>query len=186
MVMSNSKDCDLKLCKDVNEYINNFDECRGTAGVYRYLTVGLSVIPLTGIGNVYSGNTFDAVFELLEGMVALVAICAFCGYCADDMPNDCHPALVCESICSFLLVIINVVRYAICQASADSFMLYEFSLLTTTTIITFVFSCCGCCAEKRCFIVLFINVIVVIVMEVIRDIYNASYNENDWNGCPFI
>ena len=49
--MLGHEDCDLKSCKNVDDYIKNLDDCRGTAAVYRYFTVRLSMIPLTGFGN---------------------------------------------------------------------------------------------------------------------------------------
>ena len=64
-----NKDCDLKSCRSVDDYIKNLDSCRGTAAVYRYTTVALSMIPLTGISNFYSGNTFDAVFKLANSTI---------------------------------------------------------------------------------------------------------------------
>ena len=73
-IVFGNKDCDLKSCKSVDDYINNLDDYRGTAAVYRYFTVGLSMIPLTGISNFYSGNSFNGVFELAEGLIALFSI----------------------------------------------------------------------------------------------------------------
>ena len=91
-IVFGNKDCDLKSCRSVGDYIKNLDDCRGTAAVYRYFTVGLSMIPLTGISNFYSGNSFDGAFELVEG---LVAIWCGCIYCCDefqrrDDSSPCH------------------------------------------------------------------------------------------------
>jgi len=70
-----NKDCDLKLYKDVNDYIKNVDDCRGKAAVsYRLTTIILSMIPLSGISKIYSRNYFDAVFEGLEGGITLFSI----------------------------------------------------------------------------------------------------------------
>ena len=70
-----NKDCDLKSCRSVDDYIKNLGNCRETAAAYRYLTVGLSMIPLTGISNFYRRNSFDALFELAKGLVTLISIC---------------------------------------------------------------------------------------------------------------
>ena len=94
-----NKDCDLKSCKNVDDYITNLDDCRGTAAVYRYFSIGLGMIPLTGICNFYSGNNFDGVFELVEGLVALFSIWCGCIYCCDEIQHrndNTHPLLVCE------------------------------------------------------------------------------------------
>ena len=182
-----NKDCDLKLCKNVDDYIKNFDDCRGTAAVNRIITIGLSMIPLTGISNFYCGNIFDGVFELAEGLIALLSICCGCIYCCDEIQyrNDdsCIPLLVCWSL---LLAAISIVRCVVCTILTNSFELYEFSLAMTTVVISLIFCCCGC-ADRRCLIVsAIVNMIAVGLMEIIRDVYMASYNENDGNGCPFV
>ena len=187
-----NKECDLKLCKDVNDYIKNADDCRGTAAaVYRSTTQALSIIPLSGINKIYSGNYFDAVFEVLEGVIALISIFYCCCCCCnfDDVcKDDDHPLLAWGTILSFLLAFIDVVRYVISEASIESFQLYEFSLMITSIVIFLVFFCCGFhSANKSCWIASFIlNVIAVGLMEMIRDIYMATISDSDGNGCPFV
>ena len=187
-----SKDCDLKLCKSLKDYINNIDECRGTAAVYRSTTIGLSLIPLTGFGNFYSGNKFDGAFKIAEGIIALLSICCCCAYVNGSPHNDDDLILACELFWSVLLMAVNIVRYAMCIASTNSFdsynYAYEFCLMMTTMAISLIFGCCGCASRrKRPWIVsAILNVIVVILMETIRDVYMAANYENDWNGCPFI
>ena len=147
------------------------------------------MIPLTGICNFYSGNNFDGVFELVEGLIALFSICCGCIYCCDEIQHrndDTHPLLVCELACSLLLAAISIVRCVICTVLTNSFELYEFSLAMTTVVISLIFCCCGC-ADRRCLMAsTIVNVIVVGLMETIRDVYMASYNENDGNGCPIV
>ena len=184
--MLGNKECDLKLCKDVSEYIKNTDGCRGTAGVYKNITIGLSFIPLTGISNFYRGNHFDGIFEIIEGLIALFGICCCWCYYSDTARhnhyNDDHPLLFWELFWSILLAVINIVRYAICQsASADSFKLYEFSLMTTTLVISLISCCCG--ENKRCWVAsVIINAAVVGLMELIKDVCL----DTDGNGCPFL
>ena len=62
-------------------------------------------------------------------------------------------------------------RYVICAISTNSFEFsYELSLAMITTVILLIFCCCGC-AEKRCFIAsAIVNVTVVVLMEMIRDV----------------
>ena len=188
-IVLGNKECDLKLCKDVSEYIKNTDGCRGTTGVYKSLAIGLSLIPLTGISNFYCGNILNGIFEAIEGLIILFAIgCCCCYFCEDTLDDNIDiPFLLCESFCSLLLAAINILRYAICQLdSIDSFKLYEFSLMMTSLAISLIFCCCGY-ADKRGWITsIIINAIVVGLMEVIRDVYMDIYNENDGNGCPFI
>jgi len=183
-----NKDCDLKLCKDLSDYIKNADDCRGTAAVYRSYTQVLSMIPLpaAGISKIYSGNYFDAVFEILEDVIALLSICHCCCLC-DTRNVDDDPLLACGAFWSFLLAVINVVRYVICQALTESYQLsYELSLMITSLAISLVFCCCGC-ANNRCWIAsLILNVIAVGLMEMIRDFYMATYSDTDGNGCPFV
>ena len=77
-------------------------------------------------------------------------------------------------------------RCIVCTVLTNSFEVYEFSLAMTTVVISLIFCCCGC-AERKCWIAsAILNVIVVGLMETIRDVYMASYNENDGNGCPFV
>ena len=181
--MLSNKECDLKLCKDMSEYIKNTDGCRGTAGVYKNITIGLSLIPLTGISNFYCGNHFDGIFEIIEGLIVLFAICGCCCYSHNNRVHNADdiPFFFCESFWSFLLAAINIVRYAI-LASTDPSKPYEFSLMMTSLVISLIFCFCGC-ANKKCWVVsIIINAIVVGLMEVIRDVYM----ENDGNGCPFI
>ena len=184
-----NKDCDLKSCRSVDDYINNLDNCRGTAPVYRHTTIALSKIPLTGISNFYSGNTFDGVFELVEGLVALFSICCCtcCLYCCEGFQHrhDDNPVLYCQLFWSLLLAAINIVRYVICTNSFE--ISYEFFLAMVTVVIPLIFCRCGCVVEKRCLIAsAIVNVIVVGLMEMIKDGYMAANNENDGNGCPFI
>ena len=183
-IVLGNKDCDLKSCRSVDDYIKNLDNCRGTAAVYRYFAVGLSVIPLTGISNFYSGNIFDGAFELVEGLVALISICCCCVYCFNEDQCDDNPLLF---FWSFLLATINIVRCIICALSTNSFEFsYELSLAMVTAVISIILCCCGC-AEKRCVIAsVIVNVIVVVLMEMIKDFYMAVTNENDGNGCPII
>ena len=190
-----NNDCDLKSCKNVDDYIKNLDECRGTAAVYRYTTAALSFIPLTGIGNFYSARKFDAVFEIIEGIIAFLTVCCCCAYCCDDLRgrDDDNPLLGFELLLSFLLAVVSIVRCIMCTAaSIENFDLlellyhYEFYLSMVTVVISLIFCCCGC-AERKCWIAsAILNVIVVAVMEIIRDVYMAINNENDGNGCPFI
>ena len=183
-----TKECDLKSCKNLNDYIRNLDECRGTAVVYRYIAVGLSFIPFTGISNFYSGNDFSAVFELAEGIL-LILLCCFCWCCCnDDLSDDDEMILLaCESVWSFLIAAVNIVRFVICEALADSLELnYEFFVMLITLVIAIV-SCFGGCVEKRCWMAgAILNVIVIGLMEVTRDVYMAINSENAGNGCPFI
>ena len=184
-----TKDCDLKSCKDLNDYIQNVDKCRGTAAVYRYTTKILSFIPFTGSSNFYSGYKFSAVFELIEGIVVLLFIsCCCCCCCSDTLSNDEKWSLLAlDSIWSFLLTIISIVRFAICEALAGSFDLnYEFYLMMTTLVISIISFCCGC-VDKRCWIIsAIVNITVIELMEMARDVYVAINNENDGHGCPFI
>ena len=193
IVVSNN-DCDLKSCKNVDDYIKNLDECRGTAAVYRYTTAALSVIPLTGIGNFYSGRKFDAVFEIIEGIIALlVTCCCCCAYCLDNLhhhnDDDDNPLLCCELFWSLLLAVVSIVRCIMCtETSIENFDLlelfnhYEFYLAMVTVVISLIFCCCGC-VNRRCWITsAILNVIVVAVMEISRDLYVAFKHEND----PFI
>ena len=185
-----NKDCDLKLCKDVSDYIKNADDCRGTAAVvYRFTTQALSMIPLTGINNFYSGNYFNAVFEVLEGVIVLFSLRQCCRL-NDVLHTDDDPLLACRpyAFWSFLLAVINVVRYVTICLSTKSFQLYEFSLMLTTVVIFLLFYCCARgCANKKCWIVSsVVNAIVVALMEIARDIYMTSYSDSDGNGCPFI
>ena len=185
-----NKDCDLKLCKDVNDYIKNADDCRGTAAVsYRSTTIILSMIPLSGINKLYSGNYFDAVFEGLEGVIALISICkcyCCCRYLDDVRKDDNHPLLACRACRSFLLILINVARYVISEVSTESLQLYEFSLMMTSIVIPLLFFCCGCVKKKCWFVSIILNLITVGLMEVTRDIYMATYSDSDGNGCPFV
>ena len=161
----------------------------GSAAVYRYAAIELSFIPFTGISNFYSGNNFSAVFEVIEGVVVLILICSCCCCYHDHSISDDEKEslLAMNSVGSFILTAINILRCIICEASAGSFELnYEFSLMLTTLVITVISCCCGC-AEKRSWVVTtFINIIVIGVMEVARDVYVATTSENDGNGCPFI
>ena len=188
--MLSSKDCDLKSCKNRQDYINNIDECRGTAAVYRSITVGLSFFPLMGVGNFYSGNIFDGTFKVVEGIMAILSLCCCCIYICDSPHHDVEPIIACECFWSLLLMAVNIVRYTICIVSTKSLdpYVYELSLMMTTMAISLIFSCCGCASgEKRCWIAsAIVNVIVVVLMETARDVYMAKYYENDWNGCPFI
>lgn len=179
----------IVLCRSVGHYIKNLDDCRGIAAVYRSTTVALSLIPLTGIGNFYSGNSFDGNFELAEGLIALFSLWCGCVYCCNEFQrrHDDNPLLCCELIWSLLLAAINIVRYIICAVSTNSLEFnYELSLAMVTVVISLIFCYCGC-AEKRCLIGSgIVNVIVVGLMEMIRDVHKAANNENDGNGCPFI
>ena len=186
-----AKDCDLKACKDVSDYIKNLDECRGTAGVYRYISIGLSFIPFTGISNFYSGNDFSAVFELAEGVIALILICFCYRICCDDYLSDEDETilLACESIWNFVLAAINILRFVICEALADSLELnYEFFIMMITLAIAAIYCYCGVVSgnKRRWMVGAIINVIVIGVTEVARDVYIATYSENAGDGCPFI
>ena len=185
-----TKDCDLKSCKDLNEYIQNIDKCRGTAGVYRLTTKVLSFIPFTGSSNFYSGYKFSAVFELIEGIIILLLMCYYgccCCVCDDTTNDEKWSLLAFGSFWSFLLTAINILRFAICEALAGSFELnYEFFLMMTTLVISIISSCIGC-ADKRCWIVsTIVNITVIELMEMARDVYIAIISENDGHGCPFI
>ena len=181
-----TKECDLKACKDVSDYIKNLDECRGTAGLYRYMAVGLSFIPLTGISNFYSGDDFSAVFELAEGIMALILICCFSWCCCIDDDDEAF-ILLCESLWSFILAIINILRFIICEALADSLEFNYECFVMVVTLAFAIISCCGGCIDKRCWMACAImNIIVVGVMEVVKDIVMGMYGENAGNGCPFI
>ena len=184
-----SKECDLKSCKSLDDFIKNLDDCRGNAAVKKYIAVVLSVIPLTGLGNFYSGNKFDGIFELAEGIIVLISICCCCIHCrCDENGDDSYEMFTCELFCSYLLMLINIVRFMVYAALTYSFDSYKFCLMITTVVISLIFSCCGCATkEKICWIApIIVNVVVVVLMELIRDVYIAASNENDWNGCPFI
>ena len=184
-----TKECDLKSCKDLSDYIQNVDKCRGTAAVHRYTTKLLSFIPFTGISNFYSGNKFSAVFEVIEGVtVVFLIFCCCCCCCSDTLSDhEKQHLLAFGSLWSILITAINIVRYVICDALAGSFELnYEFSLMVTSLVISIISCLCGW-GDKRCWIITtFINIIVIGVMEVARDVYMASNSENDGYGCPFI
>ena len=186
-----TKDCDLKSCKDLNDYIQNVDKCRGTAGVYRLVTKLLSFIPFTGASNFYSGNKFSAVFELIEGIVVLILLFTCCSCCCccfnNTVTNDEKQSLLAiASMWSFLLTAINIVRFVICEALADSFELnYELALMMMTLVLSIISCCCGWADERGWIVSTIVNIILIELVEMARDVYIAVYNEKDGHGCPF-
>ena len=58
--------------------------------------------------------------------------------------------------------------------------------MMTTLVISIISCCCGC-ADKRCWIIsAIVNITVIELMEMARDVYIAVYSEKDGHGCPFI
>ena len=96
-------ECDLKLCKSLDDYKKNIDNCREpNEAVHRKDVIWWSYIPFTGIGNFYSYNKLHGGFELVEGLVLLFTMyCSCCYCCIDDLRKDAnHPSLHYEAASS--------------------------------------------------------------------------------------
>lgn len=64
---------------------------------------------------------------------------------------------------------------------------YGCAIMIVSVLISLMFYNCVRHSSMRCWIAsAFINVIVVGVMEMARDINMANYSEKDGRGCPFI
>ena len=186
---SNVLECDLKLCKSLDDYVKNTDNCRDPdEAVNREDIIWWSYVPFTGIANFYSYNKFYGGFELMEGLVLLFTMCCSCCYgCIDDARNDPnHGILGYQAASSLILTAVTVLKVVLIIFSG-SFEWYEFVIM----IISLSFSFISCNrvhhSTMRCWIAsAFINAIVVGIMEMTRDIYMAKYSDIDGKGCPFV
>ena len=186
---SNVLECDLKLCKSLDDYIKNTDNCRDPdEAVHREDIIWWSYVPFTGIANFYSSNKFYGGFELVEGLVLLFTLCCSCCYCCnDDARNDPnHGILGYQAASSLILTAVTVLKVVliICSGPIEW---YEFAIMITSILISLISCKCVRHSTMRCWMAsAFLNIIVVGVMEAIRDIHVAKHSENDGRGCPII
>ena len=60
-------ECGSKYCSGWYEYWDDSGNCRTQGAVDWLTTIALNIVPFTGLGSLYVGKIFDALFELAHG-----------------------------------------------------------------------------------------------------------------------
>ena len=85
----------------------------------------------------------------------------------------------------YVLKALTVVKVVLIFFSGP-FEWYEFAIMITSMLISFISYCCVRHSNITCWIASIVNAIVVGIMEMARDVNMAKYSENDGKGCPLI
>ena len=164
------------ICSYLTTWNTNTSENCTEGRIERLTLFAVSFVPL-GVGKFYSGDHFNGLFELAEGLITITSLLVYMWCCSKRQ----NVKLVSNALLGLALVSCYVIEiiHMICSKQVEPFY-----------IITIVISLILPCILRSCYCNNAITVIVTISTMLLLMVTDAFmvyfFKENDGYGCPLI
>ena len=162
------------ICSYLPWSTNNAQNC--TEGRIKRDTLFIVSFAPLGFGKFYSGDKFNGLFELIEGLIALTSILVW-KYCKrQNVKFISDVILALALLSSYMLEIIHM----ICSKQVEPFYIIT---IIISLILLCILRCCCCCNN----LIIVIVTISTMVLQIVTDALMVHFfKETDGYGCPLI
>ena len=179
--ISSGNCCSELLCKTWGEYFSDTNECRSGGAVDRLTTKYLSRVPFFGLSSLYRGNMFDGWCEVINAVMAVISLLTCC-CCHTDHRADRIAVCI-----AYVTAILDLAKF-IHMAAMGSVDKYEIFVIIASILLICLYYRCASCMRSEAYGICAALVVTfgTGILETLRDLYTAAYDEKDGNDCPFI